>query len=149
MASSTSSSDDKLELTLGFHRGAIDQTTITTQPPPKVMRRVNTILQEMGVQIQEESAFHYRCIRAGRRAADTPSVDFDGQSVVVSPLVSYDYFHHYWGKGAKFGTLINSKSCPRSSQLKILLLSQLVKNRTPPYCMADPLKTSETKFASQ
>jgi hypothetical protein len=55
------------ELTLGFHRGAIDQTTITTQPPSKVMKHVNKILQEMGVQIQEESSFHYRCIRAGRR----------------------------------------------------------------------------------
>lgn len=55
------------ELTLGIHRGAIDQTTITTQPPSKVMKHVNKILQEMGVQIQEESAFHYRCIRAGRR----------------------------------------------------------------------------------
>ena len=55
------------ELTLGIHRGAIDQTTITTQPPSKVMRHANKILREMGVQIQEESAFHYRCIRAGRR----------------------------------------------------------------------------------
>ena len=55
------------ELTLGIHRGAIDQTTITTQPPSKVMKHANKILREMGVQIQEESAFHYRCIRAGRR----------------------------------------------------------------------------------
>ncbi|KAF8811905.1 hypothetical protein BYT27DRAFT_7221300 [Phlegmacium glaucopus] len=85
MASSTSNIDDKPELTLGIHRGAIDQTTITTQPPSKVMKHVNTILQEMGVQIQEEGPFHYRCIRAGRRTADaSPSVDLDqdGQSVL-------------------------------------------------------------------
>ena len=56
--------------TLGIHRGAIDQTTITTQPPSMVMKHVNKILQEMGVQIQEESTFHYRCIRAGRRGVD-------------------------------------------------------------------------------
>jgi hypothetical protein len=55
------------ELTLGIHRGAIDQTTITTQPPSKVMKHVNKILREMGVQIQEESVFHYRCIRASNR----------------------------------------------------------------------------------
>ena len=58
------------ELTLGIHRGAIDQTTITTQPPSKVMKHVNKILREMGVQIQEESVFHYRCIRAGRVLLD-------------------------------------------------------------------------------
>jgi hypothetical protein len=66
------------ELTLGIHRGAIDQTTITTQPPSKVMKHVNKILREMGVQIQEESDFHYRCIRAGRRGV---LIDLDhGQS---------------------------------------------------------------------
>jgi len=83
MASSTSSSNDVNPL--GFHRGAIDQTTITTQPPFKVMKHVNTILRDMGVQIQEESAFHYRCIRAGRRVvADTVSVDHEGEVLAVS-----------------------------------------------------------------
>lgn len=70
-----SGSNDKQELILGFHRGAIDQTTITTQPPPKVMKHVNSILREMGVQVQEESNFHYRCIRAGR------NVDLDHAAV--------------------------------------------------------------------
>jgi hypothetical protein len=66
------------ELTLGIHRGAIDQTTITTQSPSKVMKHVNKILRELGVKIQEESAFHYRCIRAGRRGV---LIDLDhGQS---------------------------------------------------------------------
>jgi len=73
-SSATSGINDKQELILGSHRGAIDQTTITTQPPPKVMKHVNTILREMGVQVQEESTFHYRCIRAGR---SDPSVDLD------------------------------------------------------------------------
>ena len=65
------------ELTLGIHRGAIDQTTITTQPPSKVMKHVNKILQEMGVQIQEESVFHYRCIRASNRGV---LLDLDQQA---------------------------------------------------------------------
>ncbi|KAF8968767.1 hypothetical protein BDZ97DRAFT_1797949 [Flammula alnicola] len=57
------SSEENLEV-LGFHRGAIDQTTITTQPPSTVMKQVNAILHSMGVEIQEESTFKYRCIRA-------------------------------------------------------------------------------------
>lgn len=72
------------ELTLGIHRGAIDQTTITTQPPSKVMKHVNKILQEMGVQIQEESAFHYRCIRASRRGV-LLDLDHHGQSQSPRP----------------------------------------------------------------
>ena len=65
------------ELMLGIHRGAIDQTTITTQPPSMVMKHVNKILQEMGVQIQEESVFHYRCIRASRRGVVLAVLDLD------------------------------------------------------------------------
>ena len=84
------------ELTLGIHRGAIDQTTITTQPPSKVIKHVNKILQEMGVQIQEESAFHYRCIRAGKRGvlldldhgqSQTPLVDDSSSSASEVPLL--------------------------------------------------------------
>ena len=67
------------ELTLGIHRGAIDQTTITTQPPSKVMKHVNKILQEMGVQIQEESVFNYRCIRASNNRARGVLLDIDHQ----------------------------------------------------------------------
>jgi hypothetical protein len=49
---------------LGLHRGAIDQTTITTQPPCTVMTQVTAILYDMGLEIQKESAFKYRCVRA-------------------------------------------------------------------------------------
>jgi hypothetical protein len=78
------------ELTLGIHRGAIDQTTITTHPPLKVMKHVNKILREMGVQIQEESVFHYRCIRAAdsRRRGAVTVLDLDdnhGQSQSRQP----------------------------------------------------------------
>ena len=54
---------------LGIHRGAIDQTMITTQPPSKVMTRVSAVLHAMGVEIQEESTFKYRCIRAKKDQA--------------------------------------------------------------------------------
>lgn len=61
---------------LGIHRGAIDQTMITTQPPSKVMTRVSAVLHAMGVEIQEESTFKYRCIRAKKdqtvEGADAP-----------------------------------------------------------------------------
>lgn len=83
---------NSLELSLGIHRGAIDQTTITTQPPPKVMKHVKTILREMGVQVQEESSFNYRCIRAGRKPTGSPPAELD-HSVVSFP------FH--FGQGAK------------------------------------------------
>ena len=54
---------------LGIHRGAIDQTMITTQQPSKVMTRVSAVLHTMGVEIQEESTFKYRCIRAKKDQA--------------------------------------------------------------------------------
>jgi len=57
---------------LDVHRGAIDQTTITTEAPTKVMERVGSVLREMGVEVQEESAFRYRCIRM-KKGGDAPS----------------------------------------------------------------------------
>jgi protein-serine/threonine kinase len=58
--------------TLGPHRGAIDQTTTTTQPPPEVIKQVKQVLETMGVEIQVESEYKYRCIRARRQ---NPSED--------------------------------------------------------------------------
>ena len=58
---------------LGTHRGAIDQTMITTKPPCKVMQRVSAVLHAMGVEVQEESTFKYRCIRAKKdQTAEDP-----------------------------------------------------------------------------
>ena len=138
-------SNDKPELTLGIHRGAIDQTTITTQPPSKVMKHVNTILREMGVQIQDESTFHYRCIRAGRGAADKPPTDLDhGQGVVVSPLV---FLTGTPGRDKK-KRLLTFAISSLNHDPKILPLSQFVKNQTR-RCMGVPLKILAMKFASQ
>lgn len=51
---------------LGIHRGAIDQSTITTRLPTVVMKQVTEVLQTMGVEIQAESEYNYRCIRPKR-----------------------------------------------------------------------------------
>lgn len=67
---------------LGYHRGAIDTTTVTSKPPPVVMTTVRAVLTEMGIQVQEESVYNYRCIRA-RKVESSP----ESQSVVrLSPL---------------------------------------------------------------
>ena len=52
---------------LRIHHGAVDQTTITTRPPPEVMAHVRKVLEGMGVEIQLESEYKYRCIRAKKR----------------------------------------------------------------------------------
>lgn len=54
---------------LRIHHGAVDQTTITTRAPPEVMKHVREVLEGMGVEIQVESDYKYRCIRAKRRKA--------------------------------------------------------------------------------
>ena len=65
--SNGSSSARSLGGVLRIHHGAVDQTTITTRAPPQVMRHVKEVLEGMGVEIQVESEYKYRCIRAKRR----------------------------------------------------------------------------------
>ena len=52
---------------LRIHHGAVDQTTITTRPPPQVIKHVCKVLEEMGMDIKAESEYKYRCVRAKRR----------------------------------------------------------------------------------
>ena len=52
---------------LRLHHGAVDQTTVTTRPPPEVMAHVHKVLEGMGVEIQKDSDFKYRCIRVKRK----------------------------------------------------------------------------------
>lgn len=49
------------------HHGAVDHSTITTSPPPVVMKHVQEVLQGMGVEIRLESEFKYRCVRLKKR----------------------------------------------------------------------------------
>lgn len=55
--------------TIRVHHGAVDQTTVTTNPPPEVMKHVRKVLEDMGVDIQVEGDYRYRCIRPKRRKA--------------------------------------------------------------------------------
>ncbi|KAG9035722.1 hypothetical protein FRB95_010787 [Tulasnella sp. JGI-2019a] len=48
---------------LRVHHGAVDQGTITTGFPPETMRHVTEVLLSMGIEVQRESEFKYRCIR--------------------------------------------------------------------------------------
>ncbi|RDB17558.1 hypothetical protein Hypma_001009 [Hypsizygus marmoreus] len=75
--------------TLAIHRGAIDQTTITTQPPPDVMQRVRGALESMGIEVHVESEYKYRCIRPGRRSSPS-TVDKDEDKDEDSSIDSDD-----------------------------------------------------------
>ncbi|KAF8522699.1 Pkinase-domain-containing protein [Hysterangium stoloniferum] len=48
---------------LRIHHGAVDQATITSGAPPVVFAHVTKVLQGMGLEIQRDSEFKYRCIR--------------------------------------------------------------------------------------
>ncbi|KAG6868474.1 hypothetical protein C0993_002239 [Termitomyces sp. T159_Od127] len=52
---------------LRAHRGAVDQSMITTKSPPDVIRHVRAVLESMGVGVQVESEYKYQCVRAKRR----------------------------------------------------------------------------------
>ncbi|KAF8630717.1 hypothetical protein AX15_002742 [Amanita polypyramis BW_CC] len=47
---------------LNIHRGALDQTLVTSEPPPRVMEQIRQILDDMGIVVKTESDFKYRCI---------------------------------------------------------------------------------------
>ncbi|KIJ64318.1 hypothetical protein HYDPIDRAFT_28762 [Hydnomerulius pinastri MD-312] len=66
-ASSTPAKD-----VLRIHHGAVDQTTITTRPPPEVMKRICQVLEEMGMEIKAESEYKYRCVRTKRKKSGAP-----------------------------------------------------------------------------
>ncbi|KAG6872683.1 hypothetical protein C0995_007661 [Termitomyces sp. Mi166 len=52
--------------TLAVHRGAIDQTMITTGPPPGAMKRILSVLETMGIVVEAEHEYRYRCTRPKR-----------------------------------------------------------------------------------
>ncbi|OCH84532.1 Pkinase-domain-containing protein [Obba rivulosa] len=57
--------------TLRVHHGAVDTTMITTGSPPEVMKHVRAVLEGMGMEIQLETDYKYRCVRPKRRKAGT------------------------------------------------------------------------------
>lgn len=48
---------------LRVHHGAIDQKTVTSRSPLDAMKRVLRALENMGLHIQQDSAYKLRCIR--------------------------------------------------------------------------------------
>lgn len=52
----------------------MDQTTITSGNPPEVMKHVLGVLLEMGLEVQEESLYKFRCIRPKKRKIGTTGV---------------------------------------------------------------------------
>ncbi len=60
---------------LRIHHGAVDRAAITTRPPPEVMALVKKVLGGMGIEVQLESEYKYRCIRAKKKKGTmAPSV---------------------------------------------------------------------------
>ncbi|KAF8346592.1 CAMK/CAMKL/Kin4 protein kinase [Amanita rubescens] len=53
--------------TMRIHHGAVDQAMVTTRPPAEVMKHVRELLEGMGVEIQIESEYKFKCIRAKRK----------------------------------------------------------------------------------
>ncbi|KAF9478575.1 hypothetical protein BDN70DRAFT_921815 [Pholiota conissans] len=96
-ADAVDAADDADTDALGFHRGAIDQTTITAQPPGEVMKQVTVILFDMGLEIQKESAFKYRCVRPRKGASPLAAVasqeldipDRASSPDLISPVVTH------------------------------------------------------------
>jgi protein-serine/threonine kinase len=72
--SSSSSPKDVLRI----HHGAVDQTTITTRPPPEVIKHVCQVLEGMGIELKAESEYKYRCIRAKRKKSGAIGLGFSG-----------------------------------------------------------------------
>lgn len=50
-------------MAIAIHRGAIDNTTVTQRPPNEVMTQIRGILDSIGICVQPESNFRFRCIR--------------------------------------------------------------------------------------
>lgn len=49
--------------TLRIHHGAVDQGTVTNGPPAVVFAHVTKVLQGMGLEMQREAEFKWRCVR--------------------------------------------------------------------------------------
>lgn len=52
---------------LRIHHGAVDQDMVTTRPPPEVIKHMKEVLIGMGIEVQVESEYKYRCIRVKRK----------------------------------------------------------------------------------
>lgn len=88
---------------LRVHHGAVGQTMITSGNPPEVMRHVLGVLLEMGLEVQEESQYKFRCVRPGREIRDTGKDNQGGNNLTVSSM---------FGSSASGGVSVDSHSPP-------------------------------------
>ena len=50
-----------------IHQGTVAQPWVTTRPPAEVMKQVREVLEGMGLEIQVESEYKFKCIRAKKK----------------------------------------------------------------------------------
>ena len=90
-----------------MHHGAVDQTTITSGNPPEVMKHVLDVLTEMGLEVEEESQYKFRCIRPKKRKIGSTGVSLkDSQG--GSGLAAFSMV----GSAASGGVSIYNNSLP-------------------------------------
>jgi len=64
------SDDSSFAAPLAAHRGAIDQSNITSCPPAVVMEKITRILSEMGIVVDVENPFKLQCTRPSKQKAE-------------------------------------------------------------------------------
>jgi protein-serine/threonine kinase len=60
------------------HHGAVDHTTVTNGAPPDVMKNVTKVLLDMGLEVEHESEYKYRCVRPKKRKASSAAAGGSG-----------------------------------------------------------------------
>ncbi|KAG1796996.1 Pkinase-domain-containing protein [Suillus plorans] len=116
MFSSSSSPKDVLRI----HHGAVDQTTITTRPPPEVIKHVCQVLEGMGIELKAESEYKYRCIRAKRKKSSAIGLGFTGSG---NGLAAFTMVGSAASNGVdKRGLPVPSTSSSAGGMLKGLLM---------------------------
>lgn len=114
--SSSSSPKDVLRI----HHGAVDQTTITTRPPPEVIKHVCQVLEGMGIELKAESEYKYRCIRAKRKKSGAIGLGFSGSG---NGLAAFTMVGSAASNGVdKRGLPVPSTSSSAGGMLKGLLM---------------------------
>ena len=114
---------------IGVHQGAVDPSTVTSAPPPDVMRHILGVLQGMGVAITEESKFRLRCVRPLRRdsgASDrTTSSEESANSVsfltsITEPVQCLAVKRHYFPGRWPLVITVPPRSCVFSRDVSLV-----------------------------
>ncbi|KAG1750401.1 Pkinase-domain-containing protein [Suillus paluster] len=105
---------------LRIHHGAVDQTTITTRPPPEVIKHVCQVLEGMGIELKQESEYKYRCVRTKRKKSGAIGLGFSGSG---NGLAAFTMVGSAASNGVdKRGLPVPSNSSSAGGMLKGLLM---------------------------